>query len=726
VEFATKGACRVSPPTDRRFTALACEVSAAVSSSLVLEEVLATVANRIATALNVAGCDLYEYYPERSMVVFSSAWRADAVSQATTSAGTALPVDERPMLLRALESGSVVEFSVDDPGLEPEHRVIMEARGEVARLIAPLIHKGKVIGCILLTDPLGTRRFSAADIELTTMLTVPAALALHNARMFRWQQEQSGQLAALLDSTRALTGSRDLLQTLRFVAQRAAEGLRSDECLIFEFRPETDELVFLVAFKAGDPDAYAGLESSSRSLKDFPSDRELLAGDSVVVESLSDPGLPDAIRDDMEEQGEQTCLSVPFSFGGEPLGLLCLVETTRERQYTAAEIAVVTGIAEQAALAIWRARMHRDREEQNRRLVGLFETSRSLVASLDVRDVVDGVRRETATILGLGDGAVTIRLHAGDGLYAPPHVVLGPAAAAAATDGDPAALNGTESGEKADEADAADAPAAPDPLVGEAMASRAPMLGDIDGGPSRLVVPLFLKDAPEGYLDIAGEQGRAFDVGEIELVQILGNQAAVAVENARLYREIERRAVTDGLTGLNNHRHFYDRLGHEFSRAQRYGTPLSVLMLDVDDFKHFNDTYGHPVGDRVLAAIGALLVGQLRHNIDFAARYGGEEFAVLLPNTPRVGAAETEIGVAPSTAAYAEGAFIVGERIRQAVEQIVIADETVASDIRVTVSIGLAVFPDMASNPEELIRNADKALYLAKHLGKNRVEVFTV
>ena len=165
-------------------------------------------------------------------------------------------------------------------------------------------------------------------------------------------------------------------------------------------------------------------------------------------------------------------------------------------------------------------------------------------------------------------------------------------------------------------------------------------------GRTRLVIPLLLKGEPSGFVDLSGRLDRPFSDDEIEVAQILANQTAVAVENARLYEKIERQAITDGLTGLYNHREFHERLRAEVARSWRYNTPVSLLMVDIDDFKQFNDTYGHVVGDDVLRAVGRLLTGGLRRDVDVAARYGGEEFAVILPNTP------------------ADAAHAVGERMR--------------------------------------------------------------
>jgi len=168
-------------------------------------------------------------------------------------------------------------------------------------------------------------------------------------------------------------------------------------------------------------------------------------------------------------------------------------------------------------------------------------------------------------------------------------------------------------------------------------------------------------------------------------------------------RDMSRRAVTDGLTQLYNHTYFHQRFEEELARAKRYGRPMSLLMLDIDNFKLFNDTHGHLDGDRVLTKVASILAGAVR-TVDIACRYGGEEFAVILPET----------GLQAAKAA--------GERIRHLVEE-AFSDESVGGDPadRLTVSIGIAGFPVHASTRLELIEAADRALYRSKRQGKNRV-----
>jgi diguanylate cyclase (GGDEF)-like protein len=175
----------------------------------------------------------------------------------------------------------------------------------------------------------------------------------------------------------------------------------------------------------------------------------------------------------------------------------------------------------------------------------------------------------------------------------------------------------------------------------------------------------------------------------------------LAEANARL----AQLAVTDGLTGLYNHRHFHERIALEVERSQRSGLPLSLLMMDVDNFKQFNDSYGHPAGDEVLRQLARVL-GDARRANDVVARYGGEEFAVILVDTAKFTAAK------------------VAERIRDRVYAHDFSDAAPKAP-RLSVSIGVATFPDDGPDAEALVRVSDAALYSAKRAGRNRVVLAT-
>ncbi|MHB1340562.1 MAG: GGDEF domain-containing protein [Coriobacteriia bacterium] len=186
------------------------------------------------------------------------------------------------------------------------------------------------------------------------------------------------------------------------------------------------------------------------------------------------------------------------------------------------------------------------------------------------------------------------------------------------------------------------------------------------------------------------------------VLQAVASELVVAVENSRLYKLTKRLAITDELTDLYNYRFLQQRLDDEVGRAKRYGKTLSFLMLDVDDFKAVNDTYGHLVGDAVLEGLGRILKTTVRE-VDVVARYGGEEFSVVLPETD------------------AAGAFIVAEKVREAVSLHKFPDQDGEPTIHVTVSVGLANVPVHADDKESLLKAADDAVYHAKETGKDRV-----
>jgi len=190
----------------------------------------------------------------------------------------------------------------------------------------------------------------------------------------------------------------------------------------------------------------------------------------------------------------------------------------------------------------------------------------------------------------------------------------------------------------------------------------------------------------------------------MDRLQVIGNQSSLALQNALLHEELERLSVTDRLTELYNHGYFEQRLDEEVGRAERFGHVLSLIMIDIDDFKLFNDTYGHPRGDRVLRSVSDTITATLRE-IDFAARYGGEEFVVVLPETD------------------AEGARAVAERIRAGVEQLSFETYGVDPSVHKTVSVGVATYPVHAKMGAPLIVAADQAMYVAKRSGKNMVRM---
>jgi len=213
---------------------------------------------------------------------------------------------------------------------------------------------------------------------------------------------------------------------------------------------------------------------------------------------------------------------------------------------------------------------------------------------------------------------------------------------------------------------------------------------------SIVYLPLLVKNEAIGSLIIASRQPNAYTPGQVRLLERLASQIAVAVDNSRLYSKAEQRARVDELTGLFNRRHFDESVKLEIDRHARYRSMLSLIFLDLDFFKAYNDTQGHTAGDRILELIGRLITGALR-NTDLAFRYGGDEFAIILPQSAT------------------NDAFIVAERVRGR-----IAAEMIKRDVKISASLGLASWPSDGVTSDELVNAADRALYYAKETGGNR------
>ncbi len=218
-----------------------------------------------------------------------------------------------------------------------------------------------------------------------------------------------------------------------------------------------------------------------------------------------------------------------------------------------------------------------------------------------------------------------------------------------------------------------------------------------------LLVPLVAGKQTLGVIQFERDAPGTFTRRDLSRIRALASQAAATLANVRAHRDIYSQAVTDALTGLHNRRHMQTVLADECRRAQRYGHPLSVIMLDVDGFKSYNDTYGHVQGDTLLKMLAGILQGSVR-DVDSVGRFGGEEFIVVLPETP------------------AEEAYQAAERLRLAVAGVAFPGSPSVPEATVckTISLGVATFPDIVEDAQALVTLADDALYRAKRGGRNQ------
>jgi diguanylate cyclase (GGDEF)-like protein len=676
----------------------------------VADEALTSVARWTAETLRLSGCRLYEYRPEDESTVALAQWAREPAPADASWLGSSFPLAEQPAFRRVLREQRAVADHIDDADLPPADRDRMARCETKSCLLVPLVAQGEVIGCLELAERRRVHHFTADELALADTLAALSAAAIGNARLQRASDDRNRRLASLLSASRAVSSTLVVEDVLARVARTAAETLQADVCYIYEYLHDDDAIAWQAMFeRAHGPQAQE--LGTVFPLTDFPEDREILQNGVIIEENLSDAELPPSARASMLEWGQQTLLSVPLLIEDRAVGLLEIAQLDRERRFAAEEIEFVRALGEHAAIAINNARQYRATERRNERLVHLVDLSQSLTASLDTGQIVERLEAGLRRLFPERTCSTTVRL--------------------------------SESGRRQSGLKG---------LAREAVRQRRPAQAP-SRSPGHAVVPLSSGQRLLGTVEVQSEPARAFAEDELEVLQLVGNQAAAALENARLYGRVELSAITDGLTGLYNHRHFYECLGREMKRALRYELPLSLLMIDIDDFKYFNDRLGHPAGDALLRVLAGMLTTETRQQVDVVARYGGEEFAIILPSTSAAGAVAAgrrlrdriAVAQAAEAAAPAEGgatdaredappdeaagdrpggvpqAKVVGERIRQAIERREFGKDEPPRTV--TVSIGVAGVPDHAASVDQLVAAADAALYRSKALGKNRVEV---
>jgi diguanylate cyclase (GGDEF)-like protein len=492
--------------------------------------------------------------------------------------------------------------------------------------------------------------------------------------------------------TEAMLDTSDLVSMLQSLADRMSAVIRADGCYITSWDAERGTTIPVAAY---------GPQRSRFQKVTLP------PGERTLTHSIAEAGHTLVIEDTLNSEyinpgtaatfPARSLLGLPLMSDGQVLGAIILSFDTHH-EFTKEEVARSEHAARHVSFAVATMKLLEAEKHRSEELLALNQIGMAINSGLDFNQVVHTILEQCRGIIELDTFYLALYDEEHDQLSFPLFCDNG-----TIIDFDPVAL-GLRPGLSGHIIKTRTSLYLPDTLAPGLDA----MYGTVrtGGTPSRsyIGVPLMYRDRVLGVLSAQSRQPNAYDSRQIRLLETIAAQSAIAIENARLYDELRRLSVTDGLTGIFNYRSLMELGTMEFAKAQRLDRPMSLVFFDIDHFRDFNNLHGHATGNAVLVAV----VGKVRsciRGIDLFARYGGEEFVIILPETP-----------------LAEARYIA-ERVRGSVEGLSIPRPGGTEVLSVTISLGLAYMQPCQSRFQDLLESANTAERLAKQNGRNRVEV---
>lgn len=581
---------------------------------------------------------------------------------------------------------------IDDYRTWPGRATVYEERQPfMAVLSAPMIWQRQVIGVIQVFHNANNKRFTYEDLELLTLFASQAASSIENTHLYDAERQRAEELEALRATIADISAELELPKLLRAILERATKLLNATGGDLGLYNKRRKEIHVVVSYNMG---------------KDYTGTRMVLGeGAMGEVAMTHRPLMIDNYhqwegRSSQYESGPwDTVVAVPLLIGNRLVGVLGIVDSDPERRFSQSDQHLLALFAQQAAIAIENARLYAAEKQRSDELAILFESSTAITTSLDLPAVLNEAAEQFLKVTNATSAYIlSCDLESGEATVLAEHY----------------SSNANELERISDLNETHDLSEYPQTLMALRAGStyissvndanidpQARVELDAYGTKRTLEVPMMVSGEIHAYMEIWDScTDVEWSEDQVRLCQIIANQTATAIEKAHLFSEMQRLAITDPLTGLYNRRHFYKLAEQELHRSRRYNHPLSAIMLDVDHFKHVNDTYGHAIGDEVLRSLAVICQNNLRH-IDIHSRYGGEEFAFLL--------VETDL----------KGAQTVAERLRHRVAETPIM--TKIGPVTVSISLGVAEATDDTPDLLSLLDHADVALYAAKQAGRNQV-----
>jgi len=562
--------------------------------------------------------------------------------------------------------------------------IVPHGKNAYSWLGVPMIYKGNVEGVMTVQDYKKENAYDWEDELFLTNIAAKAAVVIANTRLVEEEMRRAKELAMLNKIVHRLTRSLNLDEICESVTESILEYFKKFNVAIFW--KEGDSLV---------------LKKLSRGFKDeVPRDLRMQFGQGIVGSSAQAEEVVivnDVSADKRYISFGQTStkseVAIPLKIGKKLCGILD-IQCNEPNAFDPDTVRVLELIADRLSVAFHNAKLYEEAVARSRELSVSFTIAQSLISTLELDDVLNRILDVIRTNFGYENCAILLVDKKSNELYVrassgyPEYVSKNIRLNISKKEGITSYVAATGKPYYAP-----DVSKTPFYVMGKKTIK------------SEAAVPLIVRESVIGVLDIESEKLNAFTEQDIRMFTVFASQAAIAIENARLYNETKEMSLTDALTRIANRRHFDLILENELKRGRGYARYVSLAMIDLDHFKDFNDRFGHQAGDQLLISIASKLKSTVR-DTDLVARYGGEEFVIIFPETPN------------------NAAIRVCERIRTAIENNYI-NLNKFGKIGTTVSIGLATYPQSAQNAQELIQKADLALYRAKKLGRNRVETIS-
>lgn len=561
--------------------------------------------------------------------------------------------------------------------------------GELANIKSwlgvPLIARNVAIGMLTL-DSATPNVYKEQEMQIALTLASQIAVAIENARLFTEERHRADVMSALRATFTDITSELDLTTLLQAILERAVDLSKATggELALYD---DSKDIITIAACHNMNQDYTGNHIAPGRGAIG----KVIQSGEPLVIQDYK---LWDG---HFESQPWKGVVVVPLMKRDRILGAIALAASMDNKIFTDADLRLITLFAQQAAIAIDNAQLFELITSTLTNTQTLYQTAQALIATENLNDLLQNLVEQVANTLP-ANRVILITLETETEEIT--NFVVG--------------------GSQSHQICPASYQELMDGLTGWVMQNRKPALSHHSKSDPRekpyvqqsrekyqagslIMVPLRYRQEILGTLTAVHATKMDYSQKEVDLLETIASHAAVAIKNAQLFEYVQELAETDELTQTNNRRQLFALGKREFNHARRYRQPLSVIMLDIDNFKKINDTYGHAVGDVVLYELTQYCLSNIR-KVDILGRYGGEEFVILLPNTDSVRSAE------------------LANRLCDFVEINPISTKIGA--INITISLGVAEIAPDTPNLAALVDQADTALYNAKKKGKNRVEVY--